>query len=275
MRKFFIIVNMDKELAPGTKDYIVRILDSYGDEVECTVWDGPRRESYDIPEGTDCIITIGGDGTLIQAARSTVKTGIPIIGINRGHMGYLTQLTKEEDISHALRRLVEGDYSIEERMMLKASIYKDGKRVCKDVALNEVLLTRHDSIRTLHFSVYVNGVFLNSYSADGLIIATPTGSTAYSLSAGGPIAEPKAKLMIMTPICSHAINGRSLVLSPEDKIIIKPESEKQLAACDGDSIFFLDFGDEIHVSRSKYVTRLVKLKEESFLETLRDKMNFV
>ena len=275
MRNFFIIVNMDKALAVGTKDSIVSILSSYGNDVSCHVWDGAPQEHYDLPEGTDCIITIGGDGTLIQAARATVKTGIPIIGINRGHMGYLTQLTGEEDIKPALKRLIEDDYSIDERMMLKASILQDGKRVFKDVALNEVLLTRHDSIRTMHFSVYVNEVFLNSYSADGLIIATPTGSTAYSLSAGGPIAEPKAKLMIMTPICSHTINGRSLVLSPEDKIKVVVGSQKQLVACDGDSVFYLNDGDEIHVSRSKYVTRLVKLKEESFLETLRDKMNFV
>ena len=275
MKKFFIIVNMDKELAVETKNSIVSFLSSYGNDVSCSVWEGEPQRKYELPEGTDCIITIGGDGTLIQAARATVSTGIPVIGINRGHMGDLTQLTGEEDIEPAILRLINDDFMTDERMMLKASIFQQGKRSYKDVALNEVLLTRHDSIRTMHFSVYVNEVFLNSYSADGLIISTPTGSTAYSLSAGGPIAEPKAKLMIMTPICSHTINGRSLVLSPEDKIKVVVGSQKQLVACDGDSVFYLNDGDEIHVSRSKYVTRLVKLKEESFLETLRDKMNFV
>ena len=159
--------------------------------------------------------------------------------------------------------------------MLKARVYRNGKCIYRDVALNEVLLSRYDSLRTIHFKVYVNETCLNDYGADGLIVATPTGSTAYSLSAGGPIAEPEAKMMIMTPICSHTINSRSIIFSPEDTIRIVPEGANQIVACDGDAPVELKKGDEVVVKRSRHSARLVRLSEESFLETLRDKMTFV
>lgn len=275
MKNFFLIVNMEKRLAEKTQHTIEKFLKEQGNGAVSHAWTGPRQQKYELPEGTDCIITIGGDGTLIQAARATVGSGVPIIGINRGHLGYLTQLAGRQDIEPAMQRLRDDDYTIEERMMLKAQVYRGGKCIHKDVALNEVLLTRYDSLRTIHFKVYVNGTCLNEYSADGLIVATPTGSTAYSLSAGGPIAEPEARMMIMTPICSHTINARSIIFSPEDTIRIVPQSENQIAACDGDAPIELLLGDEIVVKRSRHLARLVRLKEESFLETLRDKMTFI
>lgn len=275
MRNFFIIVNMDKALAVGTKDSIVSILSSYGNDVSCHVWDGAPQEHYDLPEGTDCIITIGGDGTLIQAARATVKTGIPIIGINRGHMGYLTQLSDERMIVPVLKRLIDDDYMIEERMMLDAEVLRQGESIYGGVALNEVLLTRFNSLRTLNFQVYVNDTMLNEYSADGILAATPTGSTAYSLSAGGPIADPKAKMIILTPICSHTINSRSIIFSPNDRIKIVAGSSEQLVACDGESVLSLERGDVISIRMSEHVARFIRLKEESFLHTLRQKMAYV
>ena len=275
MKHFFIIINMEKRLAEKTGRTIEQFLETCGGEVSYETWKGPRQKKYDLPEGTDCIITVGGDGTLIQTARAPIGSGVPIIGINRGHLGYLTQLTREKDIVPALKRLLEEQYTIEERMMLRARVYRKGKCIYKDVALNEVLLTRYDSLRTIHFKVYVNEICLNEYSSDGLIVATPTGSTAYSLSAGGPIAEPEAKLMIMTPICSHTINSRSIIFSPNDTVRLVPESENQIVACDGDLPVELQKGDEVEVVRSRHSARLVRLKEESFLETLRDKMTFV
>ncbi len=275
MKHFFIIVNMKKSLAEKTSNAIREFLKDCGKETSCKIWDGPRQKKYELPEGTDCIITIGGDGTLIQAVRATMGSGVPVIGFNRGHLGYLTQLSKGKDIAPAMKRLLEEDYSIEERMMLKARVYRNGKCIYRDVALNEVLLSRYDSLRTIHFKVYVNETCLNDYGADGLIVATPTGSTAYSLSAGGPIAEPEAKMMIMTPICSHTINSRSIIFSPEDTIRIVPEGANQIVACDGDAPVELKKGDEVVVKRSRHSARLVRLSEESFLETLRDKMTFV
>ncbi|HIU87921.1 MAG TPA: NAD(+)/NADH kinase [Candidatus Avilachnospira avistercoris] len=275
MKNFFIIVNAEKAMAGKTRHTIEAYLKNNKGVVSYTVWDGQKQDRYELPEGCDCIITIGGDGTLIQAARATVGSKVPLIGINRGHMGYLTQLSDERMIVPALKRLIDDDYTLEERMMLDAEVIRDGRSIYKEVALNEVMLTRFNSIRTLNFQVYVNDKLLNEYSADGILAATPTGSTAYSLSAGGPIAEPEARLIILTPICSHAINSRSIIFSPKDRIKLIACSRQQVAACDGESILNVEQGDEILIRMSKHSARFVRLREESFLDTLRQKMTFV
>ena len=275
MNNFFIIINSDKKLAEKSGSTIENFLRSQGDRVSYTIWRGSRQDRYELPEGCDCIITIGGDGTLIQAARGTVGSGVPLIGINRGHMGYLTQLTDEEAIVPAMKRLMEEDYFIEERMLLCAEAYRDGERIWQDVALNEVMLARYNTIGSLRFEVYVNDTMLNEYFADGILVATPTGSTAYSLSAGGPIADPKARLIILTPICSHAMNSRSIIFSAHDCFTIVAGSDGQIAACDGVSQLQLQKGDEISVRRSANAARFIRLKQESFLETLRQKMTYV
>ena len=275
MNNFFIIINSDKKLAEKSGSTIESFLRSQGDRVSYTIWRGSRQDRYELPEGCDCIITIGGDGTLIQAARGTVGSGVPLIGINRGHMGYLTQLTDEEAIVPAMKRLMEEDYFIEERMLLCAEAYRDGERIWQDVALNEVMLARYNTIGSLRFEVYVNDTMLNEYFADGILVATPTGSTAYSLSAGGPIADPKARLIILTPICSHAMNSRSIIFSAHDRFTIVAGSDGQIVACDGVSQLQLKKGDEIRVRRSDNAARFIRLKQESFLETLRQKMTYV
>lgn len=275
MNNFFIIINSEKKLAEKTGQAIMEHLDSFQGKVRYSFWDRGRRERYELPEGCDCIITIGGDGTLIQAARATVGSGVPIIGINRGHMGYLTQLSDEKSIIPSIDRLIRDDCFIEERMMLRAVARRDGEVFYEEVALNEVMLARYNTTRSLRFDVYVNDTMLNEYFADGILAATPTGSTAYSLSAGGPIADPKARLIILTPICSHAMNSRSIIFSADDRIKIVAGSQGQIAACDGESMLKLREGDEIEISRSDHVARFIRLKQESFLETLRQKMTYV
>lgn len=275
MKNFFIIVNAEKPMAEKTRRTIEAYLKNAPSGVSYAVWDKEKQERYELPEGCDCIITIGGDGTLIQAARGTVGCGVPLIGINRGHMGYLTQLSDERMIVPVLKRLIDDDYMIEERMMLDAEVLRQGESIYVGVALNEVLLTRFNSLRTLNFQVYVNDTMLNEYSADGILAATPTGSTAYSLSAGGPIADPKAKMIILTPICSHTINSRSIIFSPNDRIKIVAGSSEQLVACDGESVLSLERGDVISIRMSEHVARFIRLKEESFLHTLRQKMAYV
>lgn len=275
MKVFFIIVNSEKAMAGKTRHTIEAYLKNIKGDIRYEVWDGAKQDRYRLPEGCDCIITIGGDGTLIQAARATVGTDIPLIGINRGHMGYLTQISDERMIVPSLKRLIEDEYMLEERMMLDCEIFRNGSSIYRGVALNEVMLTRYRAIRTLSFQVYVNDRFLNEYSADGILVATPTGSTGYSLSAGGPIADPKAKLIILTPICSHAINSRSIIFSPTDTIKLVAGSDEQVAACDGEAIPGILKGDEIVVRMSGSVARFVRLREESFLDTLRQKMTFV
>lgn len=230
-----------------------------------------------IPENTQCIITLGGDGTLIQAARDLVNLQIPLIGINMGTLGYLTQVNREEAIGPVLDALLEDNFRLEKRMMLEGCISgPDGEK--KGIALNDIVLTRHDVMQVLKFRVSVNDVFLNEYTADGMIAATPTGSTAYNLSAGGPIVTPGAELMVLTPICSHALNSSSIVLAYGDTVEIRLTGytgRKQAVVFDGDQTLDINSSERLVIRRSDSYTTLIQLKNISFLENLRDKMTRV
>ena len=279
MNNFYIIANSNKrdhiwQTVEETEGYFKR----HG--AFCLVQDqdfkkdsGRYTDASLVPDNIDCVITIGGDGTLIQAARDLAGRDIPLIGINQGHLGYLTQVRSKEDISSMADALLSERYQIENRMMLDGKILRQGKEIASDIALNEVVLTHRNTIQILRFGVYVNGEFLNQYTADGLIAATPTGSTAYNLSAGGPIIAPDAAMTVLTPICSHALNARSIVLSAEDEICIEVQEGLQAAVFDGDTIVQLEQGDQLIIRKSSQVTRLVRLKQISFLENLSSMLN--
>lgn len=174
----------------------------------------------------------------------------------------------------ALDSLIEDKYTVEERMLLKG-ILPNGR---EDVALNDIIVTRYGSLRLIAFRVYVNGELLNTYQADGIILSTPTGSTAYNLSAGGPIVEPTASLIVLTPICSHALNTSSIILSVEDEIVIEigsrreNEVEEAVVAFDGTDILKMRTGERIRVKKADETMKLMKINQVSFLETLRRKM---
>ena len=281
MKHFYIIMNPDKEGASETAGVICDYLISRG--AQCRTgggrpkdWEkGRYTDGSQVPEDTECVITLGGDGTLIQAARDLAGRNIPMLGINRGTLGYLTQISRTEEIEPALSVLLSGDYKLEERMMLDGCAYRDGKTVYQDIALNEIVMTRSQHLKMLRFKVYVNEEFFNEYHADGLIAATPTGSTAYNLSAGGPIIVPDSRMMVLTPICSHALNARSIVLSSDDRLRVEMMGQEgvcQAAVFDGDTVAELYPGDSIEICRSEIRTTLIKLKNISFLDNLRNKM---
>lgn len=282
MKHFYIISNPDKAGAGDTARVIYEYLTDRG--AVCRIGGENRGENRKgkhytdaamVPEETECVITLGGDGTLIQAARDLAGRNIPILGINRGTLGYLTQVSRTEELDAALNALLANDFKLEERMMLKGCACRDGKTVYQDIALNEIVITRSQHLKMLQFKVYVNQEFLNEYRADGMIAATPTGSTAYNLSAGGPIIIPDSQMVVLTPICSHALNARSIVLSSEDFIrieIMGREGSCQAAVFDGDTKTELYPGDCIEIRRSEIKTILVKLKNLSFLDNLRNKM---
>ena len=227
-----------------------------------------------IPKDIDCVLTVGGDGTFIQASRRLFGRELPMLGINMGTLGYLTEV-EVQNVEEAVKQLVEGNYTIEERMMLYGSA---AYRNVRDVALNDIVMTRSGSMKIVHFNLYVNGEFLNSYDADGLIVSTPTGSTAYNLSAGGPIVEPTASLIVVTPICSHALNSRSIVFADKDEIVIEigakreNQIEEAVIAYDGADEVPLHTGDRIRIKKAWETAKIVKLSKVSFLETLREKM---
>ena len=221
-----------------------------------------------VPEDTECVITIGGDGTLIQAARDLAGRNIPMLGVNRGHLGYLNQVSRQEDIAPVLESLLNERYQLERRMMIHGTAWRKEETLLKDIALNEIAITRKDPLKVLRYSVYVNDEYLNEYAADGVLVATPTGSTAYNLSAGGPVIAPGARMMVLTPICSHSLNARSIVLAPEDRVRIKVLNSGQVVSFDGDTSMELKAGDCIDIRCSELQTVMIKVKQISFMQNL-------
>ncbi len=229
-------------------------------------------------EEADCLIVLGGDGTMLQAARDVHKASVPLVGVNLGTLGYMTEI-EPAHLEEALDRLIAGDYQVEHRMRLHGEVVSQRQEGVEDWALNDIVISRSGSLRILKFNVSVNGQFLNDYQADGLILTTPTGSTGYNLSAGGPIVEPKAQLLMMTPICPHTLNQRSIILSPEDVVEIEvPEGKDGQAqevevSFDGAHAVLLKTGERIRVHRSAKTTDFIRLGETSFLEVLHRKLS--
>jgi NAD+ kinase len=278
MKNFYLIVSENDRKSSKrvnlVKNRVIEALKKY-DDVNVDVHEGFLDRGFKVPRSAECVITIGGDGTMLRAARAGFGGSVLFLGINRGHMGYLTEVSDISNYDEFAARLVNNEFSIQERMMLSARADRNGKCIYKDFALNDVLLCKSDTVKMMEYEVYVNDVFLNSYRADGFLVSSPTGSTGYSMSAGGPIADPKARLLILTPICPHSINTRSMVLSAEEKIRIIPKNEKQLVSCDGADATPINSGDVITVTRSRTTMKFIKFKETSFLDTLRERMRTV
>lgn len=283
MNKFYVISNRKKEESMETAKRVRAYLTGRGKQ--CVIAEQERDKTQGflytnpghIEPDTDCIISAGGDGTLIQAAADLVNLGIPFLGINCGTLGFLTEVDSTR-VEEALDRLLSGDFQTEERMMLKGTVLRDGKKVNETTAINDISINRSGTLRIIDIHVSVNGRFLTDYAADGIILSTPTGSTAYNLSAGGPIVSPQAKVMLMTPICAHTINNRTIVFSPEDTLEIEigkgryEENEPRMVSFDGVRSCPVYDGDRIIIQESEKTTKLIKLSSMSFLEVLRRKM---
>lgn len=239
---------------------------------------GNVTEEDKIPADADCMLVLGGDGSMLQAAWAVKNLDVPLIGVNLGTLGYMTEI-EPQGIYEALDRLFAGDFITEERMMLKGEVLLASGECMKEWALNDIVITRSGSLQIIKLRVYVNGQFLNEYQADGVIVTTPTGSTGYSLSAGGPIVEPKARLIMLTPISPHTLNARSIILSPEDEIEIEVPDGREGAGqtveanFDGAHNVPLTTGDRIRIVASKRTTQIAKINCESFLEVLHRKIS--
>jgi len=228
-----------------------------------------------IVERSQCILVFGGDGTMLRAARKVAKSGTPIIGINFGHMGFLTEIDVPEALP-ALENVLKGHYRIEERMMLEAQVYRQDRVIENMLGLNDAVIAKGAISRPIHLETYINDEYVSGYHADGLIIASPTGSTAYSLSAGGPLAPPGCDLMLMTPICPHSLWVRPVVVAPGNVVrvaLVSNHSEAMLTV-DGQYGFSLRPNDRIVVRRSRWKARFLRLMDRSFFEVLRKKLGF-
>lgn len=274
MKKFYLITNEAKDPAGTFTNKITAFIEKHGGEAVCV-----KNERQALVEkgetGVDCALVLGGDGTLLRAAGNMMDSDIPLLGINLGTLGYLAEV-ESACAEEAVEKLLKDEFVREERMMLSGRVTTGEK---ERYALNDIVISRCGSLQILNVRIYVNGQFLNDYCADGVIVATPTGSTGYNLSAGGPIVEPSARLLLLTPICPHTLNTRSIVFSPEDEITVEiprgKDGHEQVveANFDGSNTITLKTGDRILIRRSDRTTGIVRLQTESFLSVLHKKMS--
>lgn len=259
--KIFINTDSFKDIAKKTEEKLIesasKLNISIVDDVSCA----------------DIVFSIGGDGTFLKTARLADEK--PLIGINTGTLGYLTEINPE-NIEKTLKDLLDNNYYIEKRMMLEGKIIKsDGETITIPESLNEIAISKNVS-GVVRFDAVVNGKLINSYTADGILICTPTGSTAYNLSCGGPIVDPTAEIITLTPIAPHTIINRSIVLSSDSVVEIRitelREDTVSYALYDGKSIEVVS-GDTIQIKKSDKITRIVKLEDRSFIDTIRENIS--
>lgn len=227
-----------------------------------------------IYSNSDVVIVLGGDGTILNIARQASAYQVPLFGINLGHLGFLAE-AEISDMYLSLERIITGDYFIEKRMMLEACV--DDSDLCMKelTALNDISVIKGMHSRMVRFSVFINDSFFELYSADGIVISTPTGSTAYSLSAGGPIVSPELKVLVITPICPHTLHNRPIVVSEKDEVRIEicEDNPEVMLSVDGQDSYTLSPGMVVKFRSSNCVTNLVKLKQRSFFDVLRRKIS--
>ncbi|MCR5295626.1 MAG: NAD(+)/NADH kinase [Lachnospiraceae bacterium] len=271
MKKFALIRNSLKDRKNLTTMKIADYLTGKG--ASCLI----VSDGDEIEEGTEAVIVLGGDGTMLRAAKQVVNRQIPLIGINLGTLGYLAEVDLHS-IYQAMDSLLADSFSIERRMMLEAVVMRGREELARDIALNDVAIIRRGQLRVLRFMNYVNGSYLNAYSADGIVIATATGSTGYSLSAGGPIVSPEADVLLLTPVAPHTLNTRSVVFQGENEICVEigrghiPAAADAAVSFDGANEISVTDGDRIIVRKAEKQTNIIKLSSMSFLEVLRQKM---
>lgn len=284
MKRFVLITNTTKDPDGSYTEEAKRIIEENGGVCTCCLYKGKNASNqYDpldpwlVPADADLVISLGGDGSFLHTAKDLIDLDLPIMGVNLGTLGYLTEMDME-GFRDEFRHIVQGEFHIEKRMLLNGQIIRDGKVLIEDIAINDIVLNRLGSMSIINFDVCVNDRFLNSYSADGYIICTPTGSTGYNLSAGGPVAHPVSEVIIATPICEHSLNSRSVVFSADAQIdvIVREEQEenRQIHAIsfDGDTEVILKNGDMVRVTKSGKKMRNLRLDKMSFVEHLGRKM---
>lgn len=278
MYKIGIVANLDK---PRVKKTVIEIIDFLLKRNISVLVPSDKAVILGHPEvgiseeelkNADYLLALGGDGTLLQAARIVTGFSTPILGINFGRLGFLTEIEIGE-IYSSLEKLLGGHYQIEKRMMLQGTVERKGEFFTCN-ALNDIVVSKGSFSRMLSFEVFIDSAYLDTYPADGLIISSPTGSTAYSLSAGGPLVSPELKLMILTPICPHTLYARPMVI-PGDKrikVLVHAPGAETMLTVDGQQGFNIKNGDVLTVTEANTVTSLIRLKNNTFYGLVREKL---
>ena len=236
--------------------------------------DFKKEDIHTMYEKADVIIVLGGDGTLLSAADSASSFGVPMLGINLGHLGFMADV-EENSIEASLKAFLKGEYTTDRRFMIDATVNKKDGSVIKLSALNDIVVTRASYPRMVAFDIKVNGDHLATYQGDGLVVATPTGSTAYSMSAGGPVVDPSLDVCIITPVCPHTISSKPVIVPGNTEIQIDFKStfdDKAMLTADGKEGIKLCEGDVIKINASGKTLGLIRLKSRSFYDILHHKL---
>ena len=274
MKNFFIISDAEKDLKQETAGEIKRYLESHGKYAKIV---GSSSEIND-KDWADMAIVLGGDGYVIQAAKRFAGAGVPIFGVNFGTLGFLTEVEKPR-ITQALNEILAGRYEVEKRIALTGRLQKPSVGEAIGLAVNEFIIGKQDLGHMITAKVFVNDELMDTYVADGILVSTPTGSTAYNLSAAGPVLAPTVEAMIITPICPHSLNKRSLVVSSDSKLRIEvgktKENYQDEAAIrgDGQMLWTVSTGDVVWIEKAKETFDMIRLGDVSFLDKMRSKLN--
>ncbi|NLW24310.1 MAG: NAD(+)/NADH kinase [Clostridia bacterium] len=278
MSKIGLIINFNKQKPIQLGKEIIEWLEKKKIQVLAPEEDarflGINAKSHkEFCQESDVILVLGGDGTFLRAARYTAGYEKPILGVNLGFLGFLTEIEVGE-VYFYLEKMLQGDYSVEERMMLYARVRRNNHWVDSFHALNDFVINKGSFARLITLDVFLDDDFVASYSSDGVIIATPTGSTAYSLSAGGPIIHPSLDVGIITPICPHSLYARPIIICPEKiiKVQVRAVHADAMLTVDGQYGFKLENGDEVWIEKAHFPTRLIRVKERDFFQVMREKL---
>ena len=244
--------------------------ESVAEQYECEAYCESDPQSL---QKLDFAVSLGGDGTLLQMARYLAPLGVPAFGINFGKLGFLAEIDLR-GMYKAISRLSQGNYTIETRSMLLASVLRDGEIIAQAHALNDHVLAKGMFSKLAHMMLFINGKLSGKYAADGLIIATATGSTAYSLSAGGPLVMPELDVSVITPVCAHSLANRALIIPMTEKIELKPVpgSEEMLLSADGENVIEVPNDTMVHIEKSPYDMKLVRLTSRDYYQTWQQKL---
>lgn len=280
MKRIGIIAKTDKAEAVETSGEVVKWLKErrvepvLDDELSALLGLTHGCRKSDLPSLSDMLLVLGGDGTLLASARLAGISGIPLLGVNLGNLGFITEITKDE-LYPALEKVLAGDYETEERLMLSVRVVRDGTEVGTYTVLNDVVVSRGTTARIIDLETKINGEYITTYKADGVIVSTPTGSTAYSLSAGGPILYPSLHVVSITPICPHTLTNRPVIIPDDSLVAITLLSrEDVLLTVDGVSGTAIHVGDTVEVRRAPNSIKLIKSPYRSYYDVLRTKLKW-
>lgn len=280
MKNIGIITNRERDIDNIYSDQLISCIKKYNGQAilptpsPTSGLDRIEAETEEICKKCDLVICLGGDGTFLRTARIAYLYNIPVLGINLGSLGFLADVETAE-IEKAIENIFNSNYKIEERTMLSSRLYRDGKLIAEDCAINDIVISRGGIPRILHLSAYIDDNLLDMFPGDGVAVSTPTGSTAYSLSAGGPIVDPASKIILLTPICPHMLYSRSFAAADNSRIkicVTEGYQHTAMVTIDGQVNYEITGGDYLEIEKSENKVKMLKINSKNFFTVLRNKI---